>query len=105
MQQEKPILFSTAAHLRATTRETIKQQLGVTSAAGPTQSRLFYVTDRASGLKLLINTGVEVSVVPRLHTHWKTQTGPSLQAINNTSIPTYGTCSLILNLGLRRTYR
>ena len=81
------------------------QQLGATSAAGPTESCLFYITDRTSGLKFLIDTGAEVSVVPRSHTHRKTQKGPSLQAINNTSIPTYGTCSLTLNLGLRRTFR
>ena len=38
------------------------QQLGVTSAAaGPTQSRLFYVTDCASGLKFLSDTSAEVT--------------------------------------------
>ena len=82
------------------------QQLGVTSIAGHTQSRLVYILDRASsGLKFLIDTGVEVNVVPRLHTHRKTQKGPSLQAINNTSIPTHGTCLLTLNLGLRHTFK
>ena len=61
------------------------QQLGATSVAGHTQSCLFYITDRASGLKFLIDTGLEISVVPRLHTHRETQCkGPSLQAINNT---------------------
>ena len=74
------------------------QQLGATSAAGPTQNCLFYITDRASGLKFLLDTGAEISVVLRSHTYQKTQKGPSLQAINNTSIPTYGTCSLTLNL-------
>ena len=45
--------------------------------------------------------GVEVTVVPHSHAHRKTQwKGSSLQAINNTTIPTYGTCSLTLNLGL-----
>ena len=85
--------------------EQSSQQLRATSVAGPTQDHLFYVTDRASGLKFLIDTGAEVSVVPRSHTHRKTQKGPSLQAINNTSIPMYGTCSPTLNLGLCRTFR
>ena len=49
--------------------------------------------------------GAEVSVVPRSHTHQKTQKGLRLQAINSTSIPTYGTCLLTLNLGFRRTFR
>ena len=69
-------------------------------------SRLFYVTDHPTGLQFLVDTGAEVSIVPptptdRLHR----QTGPSLQAVNNTTIATYGTRSLTLNLGLRRTFR
>ena len=48
--------------------------------------------------------GATQSHLENSHTHRKTQKGPSLQAINNTS-PTYGTCSLTLNLGLRRTFR
>ena len=83
----------------------LSQQLGATNIAGPTQSCLFYVTDRTSGLKFLIDTGAEVSVVSRLHTHKKTEKGPSSQAINNTSIPKYGTCSLTLNLGLCRAFK
>ena len=58
---------------RQQTGKRPSQQLGATSAAGPTHSRLFYITDRASGLKFLIDTGAEVSVVPRSHTHRKTQ--------------------------------
>ena len=82
------------------------QQLGAMSVDGHTQSLLFYITNRASGLKFLIDTGAEVSVVPRLHTYRKAQCkGPSLQAINNTSILTYGTCLLTLDLELQRTFR
>ena len=78
------------------------QQLGVTTIAVHTQSRLFYITDCTSGLKLLIDTGV----VPRLRTHRKTHCeGPNLQSINNTTVPTYDTCSLTLNLGLHYMYR
>ena len=32
-----------------------------TSAPGPFPSRLFYVTDRNSGLRFLVDTGAEVS--------------------------------------------
>ena len=49
------------------------QQLEAKSVAGLTQSRLFHATNCASGLKFLIDTGVEVSVVPPSHTHRKTQ--------------------------------
>ena len=77
-----------------------------TGAAGHKQpSRLFYVQDHTTGLQFLVDTDAEVSIVPhtptdRLHQ----QTGPSLQAVNNTTIATYGTRSLTLNLGLRRTF-
>ena len=81
------------------------QQLEATSIAGHTQSCLLNIIDRTSGLKFLVDTGVEVSVVPHLHTHRKTQSkGSSLQAINNTIIPTYSICLLTLNLRLCRTF-
>ena len=58
-----------------------RQQQGATSVAGPTQSRLFYVTHRASVLKFLIDTDAEVSVVPHSHTHWKTQEVPACKPL------------------------
>ena len=82
------------------------QQLAATSSAGHPASRLFYVNDRSTGLKFLVDTGAEVSAVPRSRAHQRTQCqGPALQAVNNTTIATYGTCSLTLDLGLRRTFR
>ena len=78
------------------------QVLGSTSIAGPTHtcSRLFYpmtkIPDRHGCGSHCESTFEHTSKNPK---------GPSLQAINNTSIPTYGTCSLTLNLGLRRTFR
>ena len=40
----------------------------MTSHAGSTfQSRLFYVTNRISGTRFLIDTGTEVSVLPPTH--------------------------------------
>ena len=53
-----------------------------------------------------MDTGAEVSVIPRSHT---TRPGRrdnlNLQAVNGSSIATFGTQSLTLNLGLRRTFR
>ena len=77
-----------------------------TTAAGLLPSRLFYVNDRSTGLRFLVDTGAEVSVVPpspseRLHR----RDNLSLQAANNPEIATYGTRSLTLDLGLRRTFR
>ena len=77
------------------------QSLAATSATGPQHSRLFHVTDRSTGTRFLVDTGAEVSVVPRKHR----RENLSLQAVNNTSITTYGTRSLTLDFGLRRTFR
>ena len=76
-----------------------------TSVVGQHTSRLFYITDRISGLHFLIDTGAAVSVIPpspseRTHKH-----SLHLQAVNHTSISTYGSQSLTLDLGLRRTFR
>ena len=75
------------------------QSLAATSAPGPTPSRLFYVTDRNSGLHFLVDAGADASVIPPAHTDRK-QDGPGLQAVNGTPIATYGRCSLTLDLGL-----
>ena len=76
-----------------------------TSVAGHTQSRLFYVADKVTGIRFLVDTGSEVSVIPpsssdRRHPSDKF----ALTAVNNTSIATYGKRSLTLNLGLRRSF-
>lgn len=75
------------------------------SAAGLIQSRLFYITDRLSGLRFPVDTGADVSVVPPSRTECNRQHGPRLEAVNNTSIATFGTRFLTLNPGLRRTFR
>jgi len=42
--------------------------LAVTSAAGLNPSRLFYVHDKTTGFRFLVDTGAKVSVVPPTHT-------------------------------------
>ena len=77
-----------------------------TSVPGQVPSRLFYVTDKATGLCFLVDTGAEVSVIPPSATdrnHRKSNL--TLQAVNNTSIATYGNRLLTLNIGLRRTFQ
>lgn len=76
----------------------------VTGAAGLSPSRLFHVTDNATGLCFLVDTGAEVSIIPPSRTDQKhIQDNLSLQAVNNMSIVTYSTRSLTLNLS--RTFR
>ena len=77
-----------------------------TSATGRSNSRLFFLRDRNSSLRFLVDTGAEVSVIPPSGPcHTLRPTGYSLQAANQSSIATYGTRSLTLDLGLRRTFR
>ena len=77
-----------------------------TSATGPSRSRLFFIKDRTSGEKFLVDTGAEVSVLPPSGPPSSRQpTGYSLQAANHSSIATYGTRSMTLDLGLRRTFQ
>ena len=84
------------------------QSLAATSATGLQPSHLFYVTDHSTGLRFLVDTGAEISVIPPSRTerkHLIQQDDFSLQAVNNTAIATYGRRSLTLNLGLRLTFR
>ena len=77
-----------------------------TGVTGLPTSRLFYVTDRSTGLRFLVDTGAEVSVIPPSRTDRKhIQTNLHLQAANNTPIMTFGSRSLTLDLGLRRNFR
>ena len=68
------------------------------------QSRLFYVTDATTKQQFLIDTGAEVSVLPPRPTNRTHRQGYDLQAANSSKIATYGTRSLTLNLGLRRSF-
>ena len=79
----------------------------VESAAGLQPSRLFYVTDCSSGLQFLVGTGTDVSIVPPSHMEQAHQHDLCLEveAINNTSIATFGTQSLTLDIGLQCTFQ
>ena len=80
------------------------RSLEATSVTGQTPlGRLLYITDQSSGTRFLVDTGPEVSVIhPRAGDRKCTMDSLILQAVNNTPIPTYGTRSLTLNLGLRQ---
>ena len=82
------------------------QQLAATSSAGHLTNRLFYVTDHPTKMQFLVDTAAEVSVVPQSRAQQRVQCqGPSLQALNNTTVATYRTCFLTLDLGLPRMFR
>ena len=82
------------------------QSLAATSATGLPPSRLFYVMDRFTGLRFLVDTSAEISVIPPSRTERKHQQDDfSLQVVNNTAIATYSRRSITLDLGLQRTFR
>lgn len=49
--------------------------LTATSAVGLHPSRLFYISDRTTGLRFLVDTGAEVSVMPPSATERKYRRG------------------------------
>ena len=54
--------------------------------------------------QFLIDAGAEVSVLPPRPTDRRSRQGYNLQAANSSKMATYGTQSLTLNLGLRRSF-
>ena len=87
---------------------TVKLQRQAIDAAASSgvsnQGRLFYVTDTTTKQQFLIDTGAEVSVLPPRSTNRTHRQGYDLQAANSSTIATYGTRSLTLNLGFRRSF-
>ena len=76
-----------------------------TTATGQIHSRLFYVYDKCTGHRFLIDTGAEVSVIPPSSDQRNLKpTACTLQAANCTAIKTYGQRLLSVDLGLRRTF-
>nr|CDS34070.1 gag pol polyprotein [Hymenolepis microstoma] len=68
-----------------------RQAVKATTGPGYTPSRLLYVVGRNSKHRFLVDTGSEVSVIPRpAEKRCLQATGISLLAANNTKIPTYG---------------
>jgi hypothetical protein len=92
-----PSFLSTAGKLEG-------QHVAATDVAGPT-SRLFYIQDPDTGVRYLVDTGAEVSVLPPDPTDLASTPLSSLRAANGTSIKVYGRRSHTLNIGLRRQFR
>ena len=67
------------------------QTIAVTAVAEPFLSRLFYVQDTHTGVRFLVDTGSEVSVISPSHKDRKHLPDKlDLTAINDTPIATYG---------------
>ncbi|BHF77518.1 hypothetical protein SprV_0602062500 [Sparganum proliferum] len=72
---------------------------------GSNTGRTFYVRDTRSGRRFLVDTGAQISVVPPTAADRRfSSPGLNLQAANCSPIPTFGSLSLTLNIGLRRSF-
>ncbi|XP_064463413.1 uncharacterized protein LOC135374351 [Ornithodoros turicata] len=74
------------------------------SASTPDSSRLYFVTDKASGTRFLVDAGAEVSILPAAAADRRRTAMFHLTAVNNTGIPVYRQQSLTIDLGLRRSF-
>ena len=81
----------------------------MTSFTGLQASRLFFIKERVIVMHFLVDTGAEVSVIPRSLTAGTPQSSPqpgiTLQAVNHSPIITFGNCSITLNISLPRSFR
>jgi hypothetical protein len=78
------------------------------ASAPPSKNNRLCVTDFNSGLYFLVDTGADVSIVPKNRfsaSERRECSDYKLYAANNTEIKTFGTVSIELNLGLRRAFR
>nr|VZI41229.1 unnamed protein product [Spirometra erinaceieuropaei] len=67
--------------------------------------RTFYVRDTRSGRRFLVDTGAQLSVIPPTPADRRCpHPGLFVQAVNTSPITTFGTCSLSLDIGLRRLF-
>lgn len=71
-----------------------------------TTSKRLFVTDAATKVSFLIDSGADISVYPRSKVATRVvKTNFELIAANNTPIPTFGPVTLNLKLGLRRDFQ
>ena len=75
-----------------------------TAVNGLINNRLI-ITDKYSGLSFLIDTGADISLVPKRSVSNAQSSSLKLFAANGTKIDTYGSKTLALNLGLRRVFK
>lgn len=79
-------------------RESLTTELN-----SPPTSRRLFVTDQVTADRFLVDTGSDVSIYPRRDGHSKSiPLSYQLFAANGSVINTYGTTTLLVQLGLRR---
>ncbi|CAH8483719.1 unnamed protein product [Dicrocoelium dendriticum] len=96
------LVVATRRHSTDRSREPSRQLVVATAASGHSYGRLLYVCDSSATFYFLVDTGANVSVIPReADKRNLISTRLTLQASNNTKTRTHGQKMLTLNLDLR----
>ncbi|BHF83106.1 hypothetical protein SprV_0802624800 [Sparganum proliferum] len=92
--------------MSAMARKPASQRIDATVFSGsPCSGRTFYVCDNVTRRRFLVDTGAQISVVPPTPVDRRCPSpGLHLQAANCSPISTFGSRSLTLNIGLRRSF-
>ena len=85
MQLQTPSTTAAAGKLQC-------QQLEASPPGTDTNSRLFFVSDQKTGIRFLVDTGAEVSVLPptAIVKHQPRSSSVNLQAVNKSPIGLFG---------------
>lgn len=75
----------------------------VAGCDGPLKNRLL-INDKISGINFLIDTGAQLSILPRCYATTNLVDHTKLVAANGSAIPTFGSTKLQLDFGLGRTF-
>ncbi|BHF59593.1 hypothetical protein SprV_0100255300 [Sparganum proliferum] len=91
---------------RHRSRKPASQRIDATVFSGsPSSGRTFYVCDNVTRRRFLVDTGAQINVVPPTPVDRRCPSpGLHLQAANCSPISTFGSRSLTLNIGLRRSF-
>ncbi|BHF70800.1 hypothetical protein SprV_0301385300 [Sparganum proliferum] len=88
------------------TGKPASQRIDATVFSGsPSSGRTFYVCDNVTRRRFLVDTGAQISLVPPTPVDRRCPSPDlHLQAANCSPISTFGSLSLTLNIGLRRSF-
>lgn len=79
--------------------------LSIETADNGSPNNRLIITDRTSRLNFLIDTGADISLLPKKLTRCAKPSSLKLFAANGTTINTYGSKTYVLNFGLRREFK
>ncbi|XP_046974662.1 uncharacterized protein LOC124540931 [Vanessa cardui] len=104
-KQALPQAFASTPEVSKRSIGKLERTLAAAESGVPSTSYRLFVTDKKTKLSFLVDTGANISVLPRRQGQNTTPLPFKLYAANNTTISTYGEKTLELDLNLRRPYK